>query len=254
MDLVEVSKGHQQYRHPWELARAESILQISSKLLKNASIADIGAGDCYFAEKINLFAPNRVVAVDIYFERDKIYQNGVFLTRDLDDIPSESLDTIFLMDVLEHVKDDFALLTSCVSKLKSTGTIVITVPAFQALFSPHDISLKHFRRYNLGEIRNLVEKAGLKVHTSSYFYFSLLPIRLFQRLYYGKVEPADIHSTQSNTTSDLSQWPYSDQHLVTRFFVVMLKFDFALGRILHRLGIIAPGLSGLSICRKKLTP
>ncbi|KAI4452578.1 hypothetical protein C823_007162 [Eubacterium plexicaudatum ASF492] len=41
--------------------------------------------------------------------------------------------------------------------------ILITVPAFQNLFSLHDIQLKHFRRYNYKSLYHVLDQAGYKI-------------------------------------------------------------------------------------------
>ena len=54
---------------------------------------------------------------------------------------------------------------------------MVTVPAFQALFSEHDRFLKHQRRYSLSGLRDVVAKSGLAAVADGHLFGSLLPAR-----------------------------------------------------------------------------
>ena len=58
--------------------------------------------------------------------------------------------------------------------------LLITVPAYQSLFSSHDSFLGHYRRYSNGSLRRLIERSGFKVLDIGYFFGSLLPVRILQ--------------------------------------------------------------------------
>ena len=53
-----------------------------------------------------------------------------------------------LLDVLEHVEDDRALLAHVLDAMAQGDQLIITVPAEMALWSEHDRSYGHFRRYD----------------------------------------------------------------------------------------------------------
>lgn len=57
-------------------------------------------------------------------------------------------DTIVYLDVLEHIEDDKAELIRAAEHLAQGGRLVVLAPAHQALFSPFDAAIGHFRRYN----------------------------------------------------------------------------------------------------------
>ena len=90
-------------------------------------------------------------------------------------------DLVLLMDVLEHVDDDRALLAEVVAKVPSGALFVITVPAFQALWSGHDVFLGHRRRYRLRELQTLVAEVGLQRLGGFYFYGLLFPLAALTR-------------------------------------------------------------------------
>jgi hypothetical protein len=78
--------------------------------------------------------------------------------------------------VLEHVKDDAKLLEEYMERASDGALFIISVPAFNSLWSNHDIYLEHFRRYSVRDLRDLVTKVGLKEVHSTYIFGSLFPV------------------------------------------------------------------------------
>ena len=62
-------------------------------------------------------------------------------------IKENKFDTIFYLDVIEHIEDDRFELDTAYNLLKKNGHLIIIVPAFQILFSKFDQRVGHFRRY-----------------------------------------------------------------------------------------------------------
>jgi hypothetical protein len=60
---------------------------------------------------------------------------------------------MLLMDVLEHVEDDRAVLAPLIESLKPGAIMLITVPADMRLWSEHDEGLLHYRRYDEAMLR-----------------------------------------------------------------------------------------------------
>ena len=77
--------------------------------------------------------------------------------------PSESLDTVVMINVLEHVEDDGALLVELHRILQPGGTLCIYVPALMSLFSEMDRKYGHFRRYHRAELRGRMTGAGFAI-------------------------------------------------------------------------------------------
>ncbi len=76
-------------------------------------------------------------------------------------------------DVMEHIEDDQSFLKNINRLLTPGGQIMLTVPAFQSLWSENDVQLGHFRRYTLGQLSVLLAQAGFRVTYATYF-FSLV--------------------------------------------------------------------------------
>ena len=95
-------------------------------------------------------------------------------------------DLVVMTDVLEHLDDDAATLRALRERLKPGGLLLLTVPAFRFLWSSHDTSHHHRRRYRAEELRKVVSEAGYEICYLSYYNFLLftpiLATRMVQRL------------------------------------------------------------------------
>jgi SAM-dependent methyltransferase len=85
-------------------------------------------------------------------------------------------DVVLLLDVIEHVDDDVATLRAARTGVGDGGLLVVTVPAYQWLWSGHDEVLGHRRRYTAARLRAAVERAGFTVVRVSYFNSLLFPL------------------------------------------------------------------------------
>jgi len=97
-------------------------------------------------------------------------------------VPDGAYDLIALLDVLEHVDGDKAALESIATKLAPGGHILLTVPAYQWLWSAHDAAHHHKRRYSKRTLRAVIEAAGLKADRLGYFNSLLFPIAAAARI------------------------------------------------------------------------
>ncbi len=75
------------------------------------------------------------------------------------------VDTVVCLNVLEHIEDDRAALTSIYSTLQAEGRAIILVPEGAGLFSSLDEELGHCRRYSEDELRRRMTEAGFAVET-----------------------------------------------------------------------------------------
>lgn len=91
-------------------------------------------------------------------------------------------DLVTVLDVIEHVDDDVAMLRGIHQCLRPGGHVLVTVPAFQALWSRHDDLNHHRRRYRKRQLDERLRKAGFAVDWISYYNFWLFPLACAQRL------------------------------------------------------------------------
>ena len=84
----------------------------------------------------------------------------------------EKFDSIFLLNVIEHIKDDHTAAKNCRYLLKPDGHLILLAPAYSWLFSSFDKQLGHFRRYSLRSLKELLEKNNFNILSGSYFNFA----------------------------------------------------------------------------------
>jgi SAM-dependent methyltransferase len=111
-----------------------------------------------------------------------------------------TFDAVLASDVLEHIEDDLQALSEVARVLKPGGVAIISVPAHQWLFSRHDIALHHFRRYSKAELRELLQKSGLRIRRLSYWNAALFPAISLHRLV-EKGRPAGRPHSDTTTSS-----------------------------------------------------
>ena len=90
-------------------------------------------------------------------------------------LSDESIDTIVLLNVLEHIGDNGAAMRQIFRILKPGGIAVIEVPAGPKLYDIYDKLLRHHRRYSLTALRNLPQTAGLRIVGHSHLGFFIYP-------------------------------------------------------------------------------
>jgi SAM-dependent methyltransferase len=124
-------------------------------------------------------------------------------------------DVVTLFDVLEHVPDEEGFLATVRGYLKPGGILMVTVPAFQFLWSRHDDLNRHQRRYTKRALIEVLEKSGFEVERSSYFNTLLFPGAAAVRLLGGN----NRSSTSGDSDEALKQLRIggSNQALATIF-------------------------------------
>lgn len=81
-----------------------------------------------------------------------------------------------LMDVLEHIDDDKAFLSEVVAGAKPGAAFLITVPANMALWSVHDETAHHKRRYDWQGFNRLWDGLPVSLRLQSHFNSRLFPV------------------------------------------------------------------------------
>lgn len=175
--------------HWWFVARRAITRHILDrvKLPKNAKILDLGCGS---GGNLPMLAPygSELFGSEM---NDKVREHSI--KRNIasvaygklpDEIPfaDQKFDLIAMFDVLEHIEDDHAALAAAAGRLEKDGVLLITVPAFQFLFSRHDKLHHHFRRYSKNQLKEIVTAAGFKIELLNYWNFFLFPVTVFARI------------------------------------------------------------------------
>jgi SAM-dependent methyltransferase len=84
------------------------------------------------------------------------------------ELASQRFDTVFCVNVLEHIHDDVAALRTFKDVIVPEGRVLIFVPAVQAAYGPLDAALGHHRRYSKRSLAKAFEDAGLEIVTLRY--------------------------------------------------------------------------------------
>jgi SAM-dependent methyltransferase len=105
------------------------------------------------------------------------------LTGDLNRLPfkTKSVGLIIAMDILEHLDDDAKGIQESYRVLRNGGMLLLTVPAFKALWGTQDVVTGHKRRYSKKEIMERLRKENFNILRCSYFNFLLFFPILFAR-------------------------------------------------------------------------
>jgi SAM-dependent methyltransferase len=116
-----------------------------------------------------------------------------------DNIPFDDMrfDLAVMTDVLEHLDDEVGSLRAVHARLKPGGSLLITVPAMQWLWSEHDTTHHHRRRYRAADLSRLMSGVGFTVDYVSYYNFILFPaiaaIRTLQRMRSARSDGVNRH-------------------------------------------------------------
>ncbi len=96
--------------------------------------------------------------------------------------PADSFDLAVSLDVIEHLEDDLAALRELRRTVAPGGSLLVTVPAYQWLWSGHDEINHHHRRYTRRSLQRVAEQAGWDQVRTTYFNSLLLPMAIVLRV------------------------------------------------------------------------
>jgi SAM-dependent methyltransferase len=187
VDLKEMEiLGDQVDTHWYYRAKSAALLR-GLRSRPPREVLDIGAGSGFFSRVLLANTDTaRATCVDIGYDgdRDEMHAGKRLAFRRA--IDRSDADLVLLMDVLEHVDDEVALLRPYVDAVAPGTRFVVTVPAFRFLWSGHDVFLEHRRRYTLASLLAAVRPAGLVPDRCHYYYGAVFPlaagVRLLQRV------------------------------------------------------------------------
>lgn len=165
----------------WHVGRLKILDEQLRKLSKNRKLKILNIG-CGTGGTIKMLEKHgEVINADISDDAIKYMQSlGFENTTKVDGIllpfEDDSFDIVAAFDVLEHIEDDVEALKEWRRVLKPSGHILVTVPAYQWLWSQHDVSLQHYRRYTRKSLKASGEEAGLRSSRLSYAIAFSLPL------------------------------------------------------------------------------
>lgn len=172
---------HAEDGHWWFSARADILITIIKQFKPGITkLLDIGCGTGYFLTKA------ADIADDLYGIDPATYECTRFddiIKGTVENVPfaDNTFECVICLDVLEHIENPKQGLAEICRVLKPGGIAVITVPACQVLFGPHDIANDHFRRFSRKDFEALIGNEFV-IEKSTYFNSLLFPIEACIRL------------------------------------------------------------------------
>lgn len=228
--------------HWWFAGRRAILTSILSdlQLPKNAQILEIGAGTGGNLDMLAQFGQVYAIEMDSAAREIATAKTGGRFDIQAGSCPHDlpftgrKFDLICLFDVLEHIEQDTETLTVLKRQLAPGGRLLLTVPAYQWMWSSHDVFLHHKRRYSAAELQEKACSSGLKTDRISYFNTLLFPLAVSARL----VDRLSGATSASGTT------------IPPRPANRALRQLFAAERFLLRIGNLPFGVSLLGIFRQ----
>lgn len=159
-------KEKEERKHFWTGSRQEILLEkIKTKIPDGSKILEVGCGTGGFS-RLLLRRQYDVTVSDrddtiVKVAMKNIGMSGIKIIKlDIEKESKGKYDFILAFDVLEHIKNDISAIKNIFNMLKPGGFFIFTVPAIQLLYSKHDSVLKHYRRYNLGDLKQKLSTQG----------------------------------------------------------------------------------------------
>ncbi len=244
---VDLSERHGAVRrHPWEVVRSRffrSLIARHAEVLSLRSVLDIGAGDGWFAGELlsDVSRECELVCWDINYTSEDLEAALGPRVRRVTEAPRRTFDLVLLLDVIEHIADDAAFIERAViPRLHEQSVLVVSVPAFQALYSDHDLALGHERRYRPAALHELLAERLHVVERGGLFTALLAPRAL---------SAAAERIGRRGSADGLGAW--TGGAALTAALTGVLRTDAAAGAWLARHGVPLPGLSAWAVCRTK---
>jgi SAM-dependent methyltransferase len=177
-------------------------------------VLDVGAGSGFFSEQLirNGMCSSRVCVDPNYSDAQLSDADDAKFLREASPATVGACDLALFIDVLEHVDDDVALLRAYGALLPPGASVVVSVPAFQSLWSGHDEFLEHRRRYRLHEVNRVVEDADLVPVTARYLFGTgFIPAWLSHKVFAGGGTKSQLKPLNPTLDRALGAW-FSAEH------------------------------------------
>ena len=228
-------------RHWWYRGRRTVLDRVLDGLAlpERARILDAGCGSG--RNMIELARRGTVTGIELSgasVEKARERGCGEVIEGSVLEMPFEdaSFDLAVSLDVIEHLEEDLGALRELRRTVAPGGALLVTVPAYQWLWSGHDEINHHHRRYTRRSLQTVAEQAGWRQERTTYFNSLLLPVAILLRVL--------DRFNRKTTESSLDLWVPPEP--VNRVLELPLTLE---SQLIARGGRIPAGLSLLSVFR-----
>jgi SAM-dependent methyltransferase len=183
--MLELDDRHWWYRGRRRIIRAELD---RLPLPADVRVLDAGCGSGRTLEELGRYGT--VYGIELDPGAAEVAQGrgcGEVRIGRLEELPWDDghFELITCLDVIEHTPDDRVTLSELRRVCTPGGFLLVTVPAYQGLWSTHDVANHHYRRYSRGRLRDAALEGGWRVRRMTSFNGLLLgpaaAVRLAER-------------------------------------------------------------------------
>ncbi|MBB42138.1 MAG: hypothetical protein CMM44_00065 [Rhodospirillaceae bacterium] len=159
-----------------ELINTEIMTNYNSSIVQDAvnssknikTLVDFGAGIGTLSKIFREQHSIETLCVEVDVKNKEFLASRKFKHFDrLHEVP-DSVDFIFSSNVLEHIENDTLVLKEMRDKLELSGKLFLYLPANIALWTKMDEEVGHYRRYQMGDIKEKCLLAGFSVEKIFY--------------------------------------------------------------------------------------
>ena len=171
-------------KHWWFLGRrriVREVIRTAVSLSPQDVVVDVGCGTGGNTAALAVDLP--CIGMDPSLEAIQLAQerfpNVQFLCGDIHEQINRIKDSVglfLLLDVLEHLPDDSRFFERILNLAKSGAHLLLTVPANMTLWSEHDVSFGHYRRYTIESLQRLWAGLPVTARLVSYYNSRLYPV------------------------------------------------------------------------------
>lgn len=203
----------------------ELIFNKISKYIKGRTL-EFGAGTGNFSEMISKKVPELLVidekkkSINILNKKLNHLNNVKIQNSNIENLNILDCDTVILLNVLEHIKEDQNAIKKLMSVLKKNGYLIIQVPALNYLYSEYDRMVGHYKRYQKNDIKEICK--NLNLNLVDLYYFN--PIGALGWWYnYCFKKKTEKNSQEKNDT--INQLKFYDKYIVPLINIFDNKYN-----------------------------
>jgi SAM-dependent methyltransferase len=208
--------------------RNSNLINLLIRKVRGSNILDIGCGSGYLLRILSNKGKN---AWGIEPNKKLIEYIGPKLNvirgfaEDIDKLVGEKFDTIFMVDVLEHIKNDRLQIKKIYKTLNKGGLLIIVVPAHQLLYGERDKKYGHYRRYSKKALIKILSENGFRNICVRHWNM----VGFFPYLFYEKILKRELNNRLRTQVAKSKFETILNKALNLWFKYIENNFDFGFG-------------------------